>query len=80
MATPRVTKKGRENARRRETLAHMHEAAMRVEGVLRKTMEVQPMIEALAKTPTRTWLRVGLEGLIRALDEKDGKTKGEPVT
>jgi hypothetical protein len=44
-----------------------------IEGVLRKTVEVGPTIEALAKVHPRQWLRVGLQGLIRALDKQEGK-------
>lgn len=55
------------------TLGQMHEAAVTIEGVLRKTIEAGPVIEALSKVHPRQWLRVGLKGLIRALDAQDGK-------
>jgi hypothetical protein len=74
MATPRKTARGKRVQRQRNiTLGQMHDAAVVIEGVLRKTVEVGPTIEALAKVHPRQWLRVGLQGLIRALDKQEGK-------
>lgn len=54
---------------RRLRVEDMHEAAMMVEGFLRKTVQAEQTLKALAKVPPKKWVRIGLEGLIRALDE-----------
>jgi hypothetical protein len=55
------------------SLKQAHAAAVMIEGILRKTIESGPAIEALANGHPRKLLRLGLQGLIHALDAQEKK-------
>ena len=66
----RVTK-AQARARRNITLSDMHSAAMTIEGVLRRGLSAEAVFREMANVPPRTWVRVGLEGVIRALKAQE---------